>query len=189
MIAATVARRRAWAMLVALLAMLSALLLGLGAAPAQAHGGPIEGQIAQDGEGGIYVSFVYAKDSHPVEALITATVEGRSATGELLEPVPLVSASQGSGIWGVPAGTFPEGSWDVTVRVTDPIAYETSAPLEIVMVDVVAEDYVAPAAAVADGAPVEEFGSWFGVGLGVAAVAVVVVVGALLVFRRSRVSA
>ncbi|WP_157415919.1 hypothetical protein [Agromyces allii] len=188
MIATTGSRRRAAAMLVAVLVMLFAQLFVLGAGPARAHGGPFEGQIAQDGEGGVYVSFAYTEDGHPVEALLVGTVEGRSAAGEVLDPVPLVSASQGSGIWGVPAGTFPEGEWDITVTVTDPVAYETSAPIEIVMAEVVAEDYVAPAAAASDVAPAAEFGSWFAVGLGVAAVAAVLVVGALL-FRRSRVSA
>lgn len=174
-------------MLIVLLAMLSAMLFGLCASPAHAHGGPIEGQIAQDGEGGIYVSFSYVEDSHPVEALLVATVEGRSAGGEVLDPVALVSASQGSGIWGTPPGTFPEGEWEVTVRVTDPIAYETSAPLEIVMADVVADDHVASAVQ-ADGATEAELGPWLGLGLGVAAVAAVIVLVALLLFRRSRVS-
>jgi hypothetical protein len=173
-------------MLVVLLAMLSAMLFGFGAGTAHAHGGPIEGQIAQDGEGGIYVSFSYVEDSHPVEALLVATVEGRSASGEVLEPVALVSASQGSGIWGTPPGTFPEGEWDVTVRVTDPIAYETSAPLEIVMADVVADDHVASAAQ-ADGAT--GFSPWLGLGLGGVAVVAVVVLVTLMVLRRSRVSA
>lgn len=174
-------------MLVVLLAMLSAMLLGLGAGPAQAHGGPIEGQIAQDGEGGVYVSFNYVEDSHPVEALLVGTVEGRSASGEVLDPVALVSASQGSGIWGTPPGTFPEGEWEVTVRITEPIAYETSAPLEIVMADVVADEHVAPAAQ-ADAATGVEFSSWLGLGLGAAAVVAVVVLVALMVLRRSRVS-
>ncbi|MFF2370932.1 hypothetical protein [Agromyces sp. NPDC058110] len=188
MIATTAPRRRAAALVAAVLAMLFAQLFVLGVGPASAHGGPFEGQIAQDGEGGVYVTFAYTEDGHPVEALLTGTVEGRSATGEVLEPVPLVSASQGSGIWGVPAGTFPEGEWDITVKVSEPAPYETSAPIEIVMADVVAEDYVAPAAAGAvDAAPAAEFGSWVAVGLGAAAVAAVLVVGALL-FRRSRVS-
>ncbi|WP_395242701.1 hypothetical protein ACGGZK_10995 [Agromyces sp. MMS24-K17] len=188
MIATGASHRRAGAMLVLLLALCSAFLLVLGVAPARAHGGPIEAQIAQDGEGGVYVTFAYAEDGHPVEALLVATVEGRSAEGEVLEPVPLVSGSQGSGIWGTPPGTFPEGSWDITVRVTDPVAYETSALLEITMADVVADDYVDPAAVTAT-APVEDAGSWLGVaGLGVAAVAALAVIGALL-FRRSRVAA
>ena len=107
----------------------------------------------------------------------------------MLGPIPLSSGSQGSGIWGTPAGTFPEGSWDITVRVTDPVAYETSALLEITMADVVAEDYVDPAAITGASAPVEDTGSWLGVaGLGVAAVAAVAVIGALL-FRRSRAAA
>ena len=186
-VAPPTAWRSVGAMLVVLFAMASAMLLGLGASPAQAHGGPIEGQIAQDGEGGIYVSFSYVEDSHPVEALVVATVEGRSASGEVLDPVALVSASQGSGIWGTPPGTFPEGEWEVTVRVTEPIAYETSAPLEIVMADVVADDHVAPAAQ-SDGGAGAAFSSWLGLGLGGAAVVAVVVLVALIVLRRSRVS-
>jgi len=125
----------------ALAALLLAVLLVLVASPARAHGGDIDAQLGQDGEGGVYVSFAYVEDGHPVEALVAATVEGRSSTGETVGPIALSSASQGVGIWQTDPGAFGEGQWELIVRVTDPVVFEKSFPTDIVLADVVADEH------------------------------------------------
>lgn len=171
-------------------AVLAAALVAIGA-PASAHGGPINAEVSQDGVGGVYVSFFYVKDAHPVEALVEATVEGRSSSGEVVGPVPLSSASQGVGIWETEPGTFSAGLWELTVKVAAPAPYVETVELEIALADVVDEDDEAaasgpsPAAASAD--PVAGVGQWWplALGIGVVVAAGLVVV---LVARRGRTS-
>ncbi|MFD4960947.1 hypothetical protein [Microbacterium sp. NPDC058389] len=136
----------------ALAALLLAALLVLVASPARAHGGDIDAQLGQDGEGGVYVSFAYVEDGHPVEALVAATVEGRSSTGETVGPIALSSASQGVGIWQAEPGAFGEGQWELIVRVTDPVVFEKSFPTDVVLADVVVDEHADEAAG--DAAPV-----------------------------------
>jgi hypothetical protein len=138
---ASASRSHLFSAAAALAVLLLTVLLVLTAAPAHAHGGDIDAQLGQDGEGGVYVSFAYVEDGHPVEALVTATVEGRSAAGETVGPLALSSASQGVGIWQTEPGAFGEGQWELIVRVSDPVAFEKSFPTEIVLAEVVADDH------------------------------------------------
>ncbi|TQJ30705.1 hypothetical protein [Microbacterium sp. SLBN-146] len=179
-----------------MIAVATAFAFVLSAAPAQAHHGKIDAQVAHDGLGGVYVTFIYIEDGHPVDALLTATVEGRSSSGEVVEPIALSSASQGVGIWETPAGSFPAGQWEITVRITDPVAFEKSMPIEISVADVVEDDHDEPAASDALSAPTASattpgdpgMGVWLGVGIG-AVVATAIVVAVRMSRKRTPASA
>jgi hypothetical protein len=178
--------------LLAVLAVLLTAALVLIAPPAHAHGGPIDSEVSQDGLGGVYVSFFHTEDGHPVEGLLDATVEGRSADGTVIGPLPLTSASQGVGIWETAAEAFPEGAWQLTVRVADP-QFEETVDIEIAMADVV-EDAEhgdsagsGDAAAAASGQSGESSGEaipWWPLAVGLGVIALAAGVAALIVRRR-----
>ena len=188
---ALTARHRLTAALAAVFTLALALVLAFGAAPARAHGGGMDAQIGQDGVGGVYVSFAYVEDGHPVEALLDASVEGLSATGEIVGPIPLTSASQGVGIWETPAGAFGAGQWELTVRVTGPESFEKKVPIEIVMADVVEDEHgesgssdVSAAGPESTAALAEGFGTALPVGVGIALVVAATITVVLIVRRR-----
>lgn len=183
------------AVLAIMIAIATAFAFVIGASPAHAHHGEIDAQIAQDGLGGVYVSFLYIEDGHPVDALLTATVEGRSSTGEIVEPISLSSASQGVGIWETPTGAFPAGQWEITVRITDPVTFNKTMPVEISVADVVEDDHddaAAPdtlsASAENDGTSADAgMGVWVGVGIGVVVVAISVVAALRISRKRAQI--
>lgn len=190
--------RSARRLLVVFAALLTAALVAVGS-PASAHGGPINVEVSQDGLGGVYVFFFYEEDAHPIQAILAATVEGRSSTGEVVAPIPLSSASQGVGIWETAPGAFAPGQWEITVKISDPTLYEETVAMQITLADVVDDDEIAAANSAANAAstaessaaastdPVAMVGQWWPLALGVGVIVIAGIV-VVLVARRGRAS-
>lgn len=158
-------------------------LASLGAPQAAlAHGGEIVLAVDQDGVGGVIVSAVYEEDGHPVSEVIDPVLTATSANGDIVGPIPLVSAPEGEGFWVSSEPPFAEGSWDVTVTITSPSAAEVQKTIDFVTVDqtpVVGAD-------IADAeAPSTDWGG-AGVIVGITAVVLLVTGGVIAVIVRSR---
>lgn len=166
-------QRSGWAAI----ALAAGLLLTLGtAAPATAHEGPIELEFDQDGAGGVTLLARYIGDGHPVTEIIDPVATAIAADGSELEPVRLVSAPEGQGVWVSPEPFLEPGFWTVTVTVTTPSAASSTVNMEVV-----ASDDAPPASAT--GASAAGWLFWAAGGAGVVLIALVV---ALLVVRSRR---
>ncbi|MDQ7904485.1 hypothetical protein RB614_08105 [Phytohabitans sp. ZYX-F-186] len=100
------------------------------AAPAAAHGGPLELDLAGDGATGVTVRAAYKQDGHPVEdqvlrLVLNATGEG----GRRVGPVQLDPANEGQGFYTSGAVLTP-GRWTVVVTSPEPNPGKAEATVE-----------------------------------------------------------
>ncbi|NYF11705.1 hypothetical protein HDC94_002912 [Leifsonia sp. AK011] len=125
-------QRSGWAAI----ALTAGLLLTLGTAvPATAHEGPIELEFDQDGRGGVTLLARYVEDGHPVTEIIDPVATAIAADGSSLDPVKLVSAPEGQGVWVSPEPFLEPGFWTVTVTVTTPSPASSTVNMEVVVSD------------------------------------------------------
>lgn len=166
-------QRSGWAAI----ALAAGLLLTLGtAAPAAAHEGPIELEFDQDGRGGVTLLARYVEDGHPVTEIIDPVATAIAADGSELDPVKLVSAPEGQGVWVSPEPFLEPGFWTVTVTVTTPSAASSTVNMEVVVSD---DAPPAPTNGAGDAA-------WLFWAAGAAGVVLIALVVALLVVRSRR---
>lgn len=166
-------QRSGWAAM----ALAAGLLLALGATtPASAHSGPIQLEFDQDGAGGVTLLARYVEDGHAVTEIIDPVATAIAADGTAIEPVRLVSAPEGQGVWVSPEPFLEPGFWTVTVTVTTP-----SAATATVNMEVVTSDDAPPTSATAEAGP-----GWLIWTAGAAALIFVALLVALLVVRSRR---
>lgn len=128
--------RRQAALLRALGVAALVALASLGAPQAAvAHGGPIVLDVDQDGLGGVIVSAVYEEDGHPVSEILDPVLTATSEGGDIVGPIPLVSAPEGEGFWVSAEPLLSDGTWEVTIEITEPSAAEVEKTIEFVTVD------------------------------------------------------
>jgi hypothetical protein len=102
----------------ALLAALAAVLLG--AAPAQAHGGPIRLEVTGDGADRVDTVVTWKKDGHPVTDPVALTLVAAPASGgPRVSPVRMMSSGEGQSFY-ISQSPLPKGTWRVTVTATAP---------------------------------------------------------------------
>jgi hypothetical protein len=105
-------------LLVVAATLLAAALLG--AAPAWAHGGPIQLDVRSDGGQGVTATVTYVKDGHAVPGEVTMTYTAVSSSdGSVLGPLPLVASAEGQAFYQA-KDQLPLGDWTVTVTATHP---------------------------------------------------------------------
>lgn len=114
--------------------VITVLVLAFGvmlvAAPAWAHGGPVDVEVHGDGGQGLTVRAVYRNDQHPVNdhaldlSFTAVSPEGRSAG-----PVRLVASNEGQGLY-QSATPLPSGHWTVTVTLAQPYQVYPSVPVD-----------------------------------------------------------
>ena len=166
-------QRSGWAAI----ALAAGLLLAVGmAAPATAHEGPIQLEFDQDGAGGITVLARYLEDGHPVTEIIDPVATAIAADGTGIEPVRLVSAPEGQGVWVSPEPFLTPGFWTVTVTVTTPTAASATVNMEVVQ-----SDDAPPSTETTNAGP-----GWLIWAVGAAALIFVALLVALLVVRSRR---
>ena len=116
----------------ATIAVVAGVLALAPALPAAAHGGEIELQVVHDGTGGINVLPTFEADGHPVQDIIDPVLTATSSSGETVGPVSLVSASEGVGNWETAEPVLDDGSWTVTVAITEPSEATETIDVEVV---------------------------------------------------------
>lgn len=99
--------------------LLTAVLLG--AAPAWAHGGPIELDVRGDGGQGVTASVRYVRDHHAVPGEVRMTYTAVSTGGEVVGPVTMRASAEGQAFYQA-RDPLPLGDWTVTVTATHPSA-------------------------------------------------------------------
>jgi len=116
----------------ATIAVVAGVLALAPALPAAAHGGEIELQVVHDGTGGINVLPTFEADGHPVQDIIDPVLTATSSSGETVGPVSLISSSEGVGNWETEEPVLDEGSWTVTVAITEPSEATETIEVEVV---------------------------------------------------------
>ena len=112
----------------------------LGAAPAQAHGGPIQLDVRGDGGQGVTATVTYVKDGHAVPGEVRMTYTAVSSSdGAVVGPVSMVASAEGQAFYQAKE-PLPVGEWTVTVTATHPSAATKT-------ITVTAAELVQPAAA------------------------------------------
>lgn len=107
--------------LVVVAATLFAAVL-LGAAPAWAHGGPIQLDVRGDGGQGVTATVTYVKDGHAVPGEVRMTYTAVSSTdGKVVGPVTMTASAEGQAFYQAKE-PLPLGEWTVTVTATHPSA-------------------------------------------------------------------
>jgi len=141
------------AVLRAFATIVTAGVLLVGAAlPAAAHGGAIHLDLASDGAGGVTVTPTFERDGHPVEEVVDPVLTATSASGKKVGPVQLVSSAEGIGVWVTEGAVLEEGTWTVTVAITEPSAATVTTEFEVVpLAEPIVGEQAAPA--VRDDAP------------------------------------
>lgn len=97
--------------------LLTAVLLG--AAPAWAHGGPIELDVRGDGGQGVTASVRYVRDHHSVPGEVRMTYTAVSTDGKVVGPVTMRASAEGQSFYQA-KDPLPLGDWTVTVTATHP---------------------------------------------------------------------
>ncbi|MBB4909586.1 hypothetical protein [Actinophytocola algeriensis] len=107
-------------LLVVAATLLTAVLLG--AAPAWAHGGPIQLDVRSDGGQGVTATVTYVRDGHAVPGEVRMTYTAVSSSdGEVVGPVQLRASAEGQAFYQA-KDPLPTGDWTVTVTATHPSA-------------------------------------------------------------------
>jgi hypothetical protein len=105
----------------------SAMLL---AAPAWAHGGPVDVEVHGDGGQGLNVRATYRADQHPVnDRALDLSFTAVSSDGRTAGPVKLVAANEGQGLYQSDT-PLPSGRWTVTVSLAQPHQVYPSVAVE-----------------------------------------------------------
>jgi hypothetical protein len=92
----------------------------LGAAPAWAHGGPIQLDVRSDGGQGVTATVTYVRDGHAVPGEVRMTYTAVSSSdGEVIGPVELRASAEGQAFYQAKE-PLPLGDWTVTVTATHP---------------------------------------------------------------------
>ncbi len=105
-------------LLVVAAGFLAAVLLG--AAPAWAHGGPIQLDVRSDGGTGVTASVTYVKDGHAVPGEVRMSYTAVSSTdGTVVGPVTMRASAEGQAFYQA-SEPLPLGEWTVTVTATHP---------------------------------------------------------------------
>jgi hypothetical protein len=99
--------------------LLTAVLLG--AAPAWAHGGPIELDVRSDGGQGVTASVRYIRDHHAVPGEVVMTYTAVATDGTVVGPVDMRASAEGQSFY-LAKDPLPKGDWTVTVTATRPTA-------------------------------------------------------------------
>lgn len=109
--------------LVVVAATLLAALLApglLGAAPAWAHGGPIQLDVRSDGGQGVTATVTYVRDGHVVPGEVRMTYTAVSSSdGTVVGPVEMRASTEGQAFYQA-KDPLPLGEWTVTVTATHP---------------------------------------------------------------------
>jgi len=116
--------------LLVVLATLCAAVL-LGAAPAWAHGGPIQLDVRSDGGQGVTATVTYVKDGHAVPDEVKMTYTAVSTQGKVLGPVGMRASNEGQAFY-LAQDPLPVGDWTVTVTATHPSAATKTVTVESV---------------------------------------------------------
>jgi hypothetical protein len=100
------------------------------AAPAWAHGGPVDVEVHGDGGQGLNVRAIYRNDKHPVnDHALDLSYTAVSPDGRTAGPVKLVASNEGQGLY--ESGTpLPAGHWTVTVTLAQPYQVYPSVPVD-----------------------------------------------------------
>lgn len=107
--------------LVVVLATLFTAVL-LGAAPAWAHGGPIQLDVRSDGGQGVTATVTYVRDGHAVPGEVRMTYTAvASSDGDVIGPVQMRASAEGQAFY-LAQDPLPKGDWTVTVTATHPSA-------------------------------------------------------------------
>lgn len=107
-------------LLVVAVGFLAAVLLG--AAPAWAHGGPIQLDVRSDGGQGVTATVTYVKDGHAVPGEVRMSYTAVSSTdGKVVGPVAMRASAEGQAFYQAQE-PLPLGEWTVTVTATHPSA-------------------------------------------------------------------
>ncbi|UDF12430.1 hypothetical protein LH407_09690 [Antiquaquibacter oligotrophicus] len=165
---------RWWAAALAVLLAFTASVLGVASA-AQAHGGPIELTVGDDGTGIIMMTATYIDDGHQVEDIIEATATAVSPTGEQVGPLQLFSGDLGPFTWST-REPLAEGQWEVTVTTTAPADATITTPMTI--------QYVTDTSGPAGGQGIDT--TLLYVGIGVAALVLIVLIVLIVLRLRAR---
>ena len=105
-------------LLVVAATLLAAVLLG--AAPAWAHGGPIQLDVRSDGGQGVTATVTYVKDGHAVPGEVRMTYTAVSSSdGDVVGPLPMVASAEGQAFY-LAKEQLPLGDWTVTVTASHP---------------------------------------------------------------------
>ncbi|PJJ62422.1 hypothetical protein [Compostimonas suwonensis] len=156
-------------------AIVGAVLVVLGFAmtpsAAQAHSGPYELRVSTDGAGGLNLTAQYVEDQHVVDAIMDPVATATATDGRTAGPVPLISSSEGEGLWITEEPFLDEGQWSVTVTTTTPEAATVTVDMAVVpLADAPATTAETQSTAEADGGALT---AWLWVIVAVVAVAVV----------------
>jgi hypothetical protein len=112
--------------------MLAALafvpLLLLPAAPAAAHDGKLNLQVAGDGATGVTIQASYA-DGHPLETLVRLVLRATADGGQTVGPIQLNPSGEGQGFYTTGPVLTP-GRWQVTVSAPAPNPAEVVVTIE-----------------------------------------------------------
>jgi hypothetical protein len=100
------------------------------AAPAWAHGGPVDVEVHGDGGQGLNVRATYRADQHPVnDRALELTFTAVSSDGRTAGPVKLVPSNEGQGLYESDT-PLPAGRWTVTVSLAQPQQVYPSVAVE-----------------------------------------------------------
>jgi hypothetical protein len=166
------------------IAVVAGVLALAPALPAAAHGGEIELQVVHDGAGGITVLPTFEADGHPVQDIIDPVLTATSSSGKSVGPVSLVSASEGVGNWETAEPVLDDGSWTVTVAITEPSEATETIDVEVVpLAEPIDNSTTGEDVAVADS---DQAASGVLVPLLAGVLALLVVAGAVLLVLRRR---
>jgi hypothetical protein len=90
------------------------------AAPAWAHGGPVDLEVHGDGGQGLNVRATYRNDKHPVtDHALDLSFTAVNSTGTTVGPVRLIPSNEGQGLYRN-HDPLPAGQWTVTVTLAQP---------------------------------------------------------------------
>ncbi|MFI6758647.1 hypothetical protein ACIBF5_05800 [Micromonospora sp. NPDC050417] len=117
---------RSLRVLLAALALVPMLLLA--AAPAAAHDGKLNLQVAGDGATGVTIRASYA-DGHQLETLVRLVLKATSASGDTVGPIQLNPSGEGQGFYTTGPVLSP-GRWQVTVSAPAPNPAEVTVAVE-----------------------------------------------------------
>lgn len=110
-------------LLVTAATLLAAVLLG--AAPALAHGGPIEIDVRGDGGQGVTASVRYVRDHHAVPGEVRMTYTAVATDGKVVGPLAMRASAEGQAFYEA-EDPLPLGDWTVTVTATHPSTATTT---------------------------------------------------------------